>query len=405
MEEFLKAVKITDKVYWVGVIDWNLRNFHGYSTERGSTYNAFLILDEKVTLIDTVKAPFYDQMMARIKSVIDPGKIDYIVSNHSELDHTGALPMAIRDIKPEKLFASPNGQKDLTGQLDLGMDVTIVKTGDSVSIGKNNLAFVQTQMLHWPDSMFTYMTDEKVLFSQDAFGRHYSCSKLFYDEHDRQVMEWEGEKYFANILLPYSKQVLKLIADLPGLNLDIKYVLPDHGPVYRNAEDIARTLELYKTWAEQKPVKRAIVVYDTMWHATERMAASIADGLRSSGVDAEEICIRHSDRSHVITQLSRAGAIVAGSPTLNNNLLPTMADVLTYLRGLKPQNKMGFAFASYGWSGESLKQVNAYLTEMNVELVNEGLSCKYAPSLEVLKQCFEAGRDLGEKLIARADAN
>ena len=405
MDHFLKAVKITDKVYWVGVVDWNLRNFHGYITEHGSTYNAFLVLDEKITLIDTVKAPFYDQMMARIRSVIDPEKIDYIVSNHSEMDHAGALPMAIRDIKPEKLFASPNGEKNLNAQLKLGMEVTVVKTGDSVSIGQDSLSFVQTQMLHWPDSMFSYLSGEKILFSQDAFGRHLASSKLFYDEHEQPIMEWEGEKYFANILMPYSKQLLKLLADFPKLNLDVKYIFPDHGPLLRRPEDIARTFELNKKWAEQKPVKRAVVLYDTMWHATQRMADSIADGIRSTGVEVDEIAIQQSNRSQVATELADAGAIVVGSPTLNNNILPSMADVLTYLRGLRPMNKMGFAFASYGWSGESLKQVNTYLAEMSVELVNEGLSCKYSPDMEMLERCFEAGRELGLKLIAKVDSN
>lgn len=405
MDQFLKAVRITDKVYWVGVIDWTLRNFHGYITEAGSTYNAFLVLDEKITLIDTVKEPFYDQMMARIRSVIDPEKIDYIVSNHSEMDHTGALPQAVRDIRPEKIFASPNGEKNLNAQLKLGMEVTVVKTGDSVSIGKNNLEFVQTQMLHWPDSMFSYLSDEKVLFSQDAFGRHFACAKLFYDEHDPSVMEWEGEKYFANILMPYSKQILKLLEDLPKLNFDIRYILPDHGPLLRRGEDIAHTLERYRAWAEQKPLKRAIVIYDTMWHATERMAASIADGIRSSGVEVEEISVRHSNRSYITTRLSHSGAIVAGSPTLNNNILPTMADVLTYLRGLKPRNKIGFAFGSSGWSGEALKQVATYLAEMDVELINDGIGCRYSPDMDVLQACFEAGRELGTQLIARVDAN
>ncbi len=403
MDEFLKAIKITEKVYWVGVVDWNLRNFHGYTTDHGSTYNAFLVLDEKITLIDTVKAPFFEQMMARISSVIDPAKIDYIVSNHSELDHAGSLPMAVKAIKPEKIFASPMGQKDLTAQLDIGMEIDVVKTGDTVSIGKNQLKFVQTQMLHWPDSMFTYLTDEKVLFSQDALGMHYACTKLYYDEHEPWLMEWEGEKYFANILLPYSSQVLKLLGDLPGLNLDLKYVFPDHGPLIRRGEDLQKILGLYRKWAEQKPAKRVVVVYDTMWHATERMSSSIADGVRNAGVDVVEICMQHSNRSHVITELSRSGAIVVGSPTLNNNLVPAMADVLTYLRGLKPKNKIGFAFGSFGWSGESLKQLNAYLDEINVQKTNDGISCKYSPSKEVLEQCYNAGRELAEKLISIVD--
>lgn len=403
MQEYLKALKISENVYWVGVIDWNIRNFHGYSTERGTTYNAFLVIDEKITLIDTVKEPFYDQMMARISSIIDPSKIDYIVSNHAEMDHSGALPLAVRDIKPEKIFSSQMGQKNLNAQLDIGMEITVVKTGDNVSIGKNELHFIQTPMLHWPDSMVTYLKNEKILFSQDAFGMHLAGGKLFYDEYDTWLLDWEHEKYFANILMTYSGKILQLLQELPEMNLDIAMICPDHGPLIRRQDDISRVLKLHEKWSSQRPEKRVSVIYDTMWEATSRMAASIADGVRSVGVDVEEICMTSSDRSHVATMISRSGAIAVGSSTLNNNLMPSMADVLTYLRGLKPLNKIGFSFGSFGWSGEAVKQLNDYLTEMNVEMINQGLRFKYSPTVEELKQCFDAGVELAQKLIDKIE--
>lgn len=403
MQEYLKAVKVTDNTYWVGAIDWNIRNFHGYATECGTTYNAFLVMDEKITLIDTVKAPFYDQMMARISSVVDPSKIDYIVSNHAEMDHSGALPQAVRDICPEKLFASPMGEKNLNAQLEVGIEITAVKTGDSISIGKNSLSFIQTAMLHWPDSMMTYLSGDNILFTQDAFGMHLSGTRLYYDEYDQSVLDWESEKYFANIIMPYSGKVLQLLKSLPEMKLDVRMFCPDHGPLMRRPEDMARVLGQYAKWARQYPVKRVTVIYDTMWHASERMASSICDGARSVGVDAEEICMRFHDRSYVATMVSRSGAIAVGSPTLNNNLMPTMADVMTYLRGLKPQHKIGFSFGSFGWSGESVSQLNEYLAAMKVEMINEGLLFKYSPTAEELKQCFDAGAELANKLIAKIE--
>lgn len=402
MNQLLRAAKLTEKVYWVGAVDWEIKNFHGYATERGTTYNAYLIIDEKITLIDTVKAQFRDELLARISSVIDPEKIDYIVSNHAEMDHSGCLPDMIKIVKPEKVFASPMGEKNLKAHFGSDLKIDVVKTGDSISLGSDTLSFVETKMLHWPDSMITYLRGEKVLFTQDAFGMHLAGLKLFADEYPDYVIEWEAAKYFANILMLYASPILGVLDALPGLNLDIKFIAPDHGPVWRN--NPGWIIEQYRKWSVQKPEKHAIIVYDTMWESTETMARSIADGVSSTGVDVEIISLQSRERSHVATMALKSGALIIGSSTLNNNLLPSVADILTYLKGLRPLNKIGFAFGSYGWSGEAVKQINEYLQATNVELVCEGVRTKYVPDQTALQACFEAGVVLGNKLIEKIDA-
>lgn len=399
--EYLKAVKISEKVYWVGAIDWNVTDFHGYSTDRGSTYNAFLVLDEKVTLIDTVKAPFKDHLLSRISSVIEPEKIDYIISNHAEPDHSGSLAAIINAVKPEKVFASVAGKKALEMHYSLDIEIDAVKTGDEISIGQDTVKFIETKMLHWPDSMFSYLAGEKMLFSQDAFGMHLAGSKLFANEYDNSLLYWEGQKYYANILLLYSKKIKQLIDKLPELNLDIECVAPDHGPLWRGQQDIAKVISWYSKWAEQPLSNKAVVVYDTMWQSTEKMANAVGEGLRTAGCEVELISMHAKDRSYVATKVAEAGAVLAGSPTLNNCLFPSMADVLTYVKGLRPQNKIGAAFGSFGWSGESVKQIEEYLQAMNVELVAPGLKIKYVPKQDDLEQCFNLGKQVGEELKKR----
>jgi flavorubredoxin len=397
MDELLNAVKITDKVYWVGAIDWNIKNFHGYSTEHGTTYNAYLILDKKITLIDTVKKDFKDEMLARITSIIDVEKIDYIISNHAEMDHSGALPEIIAKSKPQKVFVSALGEKNLKAHFGNDLDLTVVKNGESINIGDNNVSFVETKMLHWPDSMFSYLDKEKILFSQDGFGMHLAGSKLFADEYPEYLLEWEGTKYFANILVPYADKIIALANALPGLNLDIKIIAPDHGPIWR--QNINWIIDKYINWAKQKPEKLAIVIYDSMWESTAMMARALADGIIGAGVPTEIISISSKDRSYIATLALHAGIIAVGSPTLNNNLLPSVADVLTYLRGLRPAKKIGMAFGSFGWSGEAVKQINDYLHDTNIELINDGIRTKFVPDKTVLEECNNAGKLLAEKLL------
>ena len=398
-----KAVKVTDNVWWVGAIDWHLREFHGYRTSRGTTYNAFLVIDEKITLIDTVKAPFFAEMRERIASVIDPEKIDYIVSNHAEMDHSGSLDRAMKEFKAEKLFCSMQGEKALAAHFhDKLPAMEVVKTGDAITLGKNSLAFVETKMLHWPDSMVCYLTGEKVLFSQDAFGMHLAGSERFADEYSDSLLYEEAKKYFANILLLQSAKIIDLLNNLPGLNLDIDFVAPDHGPIWRNG-DHGKILALYREFAEQKPEKRAVVLFDSMWHSTEAMANAIAEGLIQSGIPAELISLHSCERSEAITRIMGTGVLAVGTPTINNNMYPSLGDMLTYMRGLKPKITVGGAFGSFGWSGEGAKQVAEALSNMNIEQPAAPLAVKYVPDSEALAKCVEYGKMLAEALKAKLE--
>lgn len=401
MENYLKAIQITEKVWWVGAIDWNLREFHGYRTARGSTYNAYLVVADKITLIDTVKAPFKDEMMQRIASVIgDPARIDYIISNHAEMDHSGSLPQVMAEVKPEKVFASVMGVKALDAHFRIGSVLTAVKTGDVISLGNMSVTFVETRMLHWPDSMVSYIPEQKILFSQDGFGMHLATDRIFADQNDSAVVEQEMRKYFANILLLYAPQVLKLLEDLPKLNLAIDVIATDHGPIWRG-DQLGRPLELYKKWASQVPENRAVVVYSTMWHSTEKMATAIADGLRSAGTQVKVMSLEANTRSDVATEILCAGALVVGSPTINNQMYPAVADVLCYLKGLRPKNLLGAAFGSFGWSGEAVAQINEQFAAMKLELAAEGLKLKYVPSDADLEKCFGYGAAIGAVLAEK----
>jgi flavorubredoxin len=400
MEGPMQAVKVTDRIYWVGAGDWALRDFHGYTTSRGSTYNAYLVLADKVTLIDTVKAPFMEQMRARIASIIDPSKIQYIVSNHSEMDHSGGLPQAIEWLKPEKVFASTMGQKALVEHFHFDpTTITPVKDGETLSLGNMTLKFVETRMLHWPDSMFTYVPEEQLLFSQDGFGMHLASEQRFADEVDPCILDFEAAKYYANIIMLYSPIVLKTLEKVKQLNIPISVIAPDHGPIWRRKEDIGHILELYTRWGNQKKQNKAVIVYDTMWGSTAKMASVISEALLAGGVKDIKVMPMHgSNRSDVATEVLEAAGLIFGSPTINNQMFPSLADVLCYLKGLKPKNLVGGVFGSYGWSGEAVKDIAQILTEMKVELVGEPLNIKYVPDQAALAQCREFGTRIAEKI-------
>jgi len=395
MENVYEAIKVSDHVYWVGAIDWGIRDFHGYTTKHGSTYNAYLILADKITLIDTVRAPFREELLSRIASVVDPGDINYIVSDHAEMDHSGSLSRIIEEIKPEKVFASVMGTKALKEQFGLEC-ILPLKSGDTLNLENMQLTFMETRMLHWPDSMFSYLKEDRLLFSQDAFGMHLASAERFADLIDTAVLDYEAATYYANILMPFSPQVLKLLEDVKKSGLDIRIVAPDHGPVWRRKIDTI--MGSYAQWARQEPSNKAIVLYDTMWHSTELMARAIEEGLVAGGARVKVMPMASSHRSDAAYEILDAGALVAGSPTLNNNIFPTMADVLTYLKGLRPQNLIGAAFGSYGWSGESPQQIGDMLAEMKVNLVAEPLKVKYVPDGGDLKRCVALGRNVAKKL-------
>ena len=394
-----KAVRVTEDVWWVGAIDWNIRDFHGYTTRRGSTYNAYLVMADKITLVDTVKAPFREEMIARIASVVEPAKIDYIVSNHSEMDHSGCLPEIIAAVKPEKVFASAVGTRTLRELFPLDRELVPVRDGETLSLGNRTLTFMETRMLHWPDSMFSYLNEEQLLFSQDAFGMHLASLERFDDELDPAVLAYEAATYYANILLPYSPLVLKLLEKVAAAGLSFRLIAPDHGPIWR--KDIAGIVERYGKWAAQKPTAKAVVFYATMWHSTEKMARAISEGLAAGGLHVKLLSLDEAHRSDVAYEILDAGAIAVGSPTLNNHLLPNIADILTYLRGLKPKNLVGAAFGSYGWSGEAVKEIEEILASMKIEPAGEGISVKNVPDGGGLQRCCELGLKMAEIVRAR----
>ncbi len=397
-EHILGARKISEHVWWVGAVDWGIRDFHGYATSRGTTYNAYLVMADKVTLIDTVKAPFRQEMMARIASVVAPEKIEYVVSNHSEMDHSGSLPETIAALRPSRVFASKMGAKTLKAHF--GLDgIEAVASGDELDLGNVKLDFLETRMLHWPDSMVSYLGADRLLFSQDGFGMHLASSERFADELDPAVLHQEAAKYYANILLPYSTLVTKLLATVAGMKLDIGVLCPDHGPVWRKGFDV---LGWYGRWAEQKPTRKAVVTYATMWGSTARMAQAIADGLAEAGGTATVMPLGPAHRSDVITELLDAGALLVGSPTINNSMFPSMADFLCYARGLKPRNLVGQAFGSYGWSGEACKQVLGYFDDMGIELVAEPVRVNYVPTAADLVRCRELGLEVASRMKERA---
>ena len=396
MKDIYSAVKVSDHVYWVGAIDWTIRDFHGYTTPHGSTYNAYLVMADEITLIDTVKAPFMDEMLSRIKSIVDPSKIKYIISNHSEMDHTGCLSQVIDLIKPKKVFASVIGSKTLKELFHDQHEITPVKDGETLSLGNMELTFMETRMIHWPDSMFTYLAKDQLLFSQDAFGMHWATQERFADELLAANLEYEAATYYANIVLPYSAVVLKALDKVAASGWKIKIIAPDHGPIWR--KDLGVIIELYKKWALQKPTVKAVVVYGTMWHSTEKMARAISESLAGAGVKVKLLSMNETHRSEVVYEVLDAGALIVGSPTLNNNILPQMADVMTYLKGLKPSNLIGAAFGSYGWSGESVKDLEGMLKEMKVGIAAEAVSVKNVPDSGILEKCAELGRTIGEEL-------
>lgn len=394
----LTAIPVAPGIYWVGAIDWAVRNFHGYTTHRGTTYNAYLIMDEKITLIDTVKKGFEHELLERIASVIDPSKIDYIISDHSEPDHSGTLREVVATVKPEKVFASTVGQKTLARHFgDIGIPVTAVKDGERLSLGKRTVAFMETRMLHWPDSMFSYLVEDRILFSQDAFGMHLATTERFDDELPWDLLERMSSDYYANIITLYSPHVAKLLEKVAAAGLSFSMVLPDHGPIWRDMTRFGKMAENYKRWSSRKLERKAVVLYDTMWHATEEMARYIADGIVANGVKAEVMPLGSCSRSDVASMMIDAAALVAGSPTLNNNVYPSLADALTYLRGLKFGTPVGAVFGSYGWSGEGTAQLKEYLASMNCAVIGE-VRTQYVPDAATLAACRELGLSVAAKV-------
>jgi len=391
------AIEVKEDVYWVGAVDWDIRDFHGYSTDKGTTYNSFLVMDEKITLFDTVKKDLMGQLLHNISKIVDPSKIDYIIVNHVEVDHSGSLPEIMSIIRPEKILCSPMGKNILQRHFHRDdWPYEAVETGKTISLGKKTVQFIETKMLHWPDSMFSYLKEDRLLISSDAFGQHWATSERFDDEVDLSELFRHAAKYYANILLPLSSLVAKLLSKVKEMGLDIDIIAPDHGLIWRT--HAMKIIEAYDDWSQQKWKQKALVIYDTMWHSTDAMARAIADGLIQEGISVKMMNLQANHRSDIMTELLDARAVVLGSPTLNNGILPRMADMLSYMKGLRPSNKIGAAFGSYGWSGEAVKLINQAMEEMRFKIVDPGIKINFVPTHEELEQCAALGRKIGKAI-------
>ena len=378
----MKAVQINEGIYWVGALYWHVRNFHGYTTDRGATYNAYLIMDEKITLIDTVKAPFAAEMLERISDVVDPAKIDYIISNHVEMDHSGALPKLLKVCPNATIVtSSPNGIKGLTAHYG-DYSYQPVKSGDSLSIGKRTLSFVSTPMLHWPDNMVVYCPEERALFSNDAFGQHYCTSCRFDDETDLAITLFEAKKYYANIVMCYGSQAAGAWKIVKELNPEM--IIPGHGVIWRS--HVAEILDAYEKWSTKAPETGALVVFDSMWNSTESIARAIAEGFSCKGVPVKLVDLKTEHISNIIPFVLDCKYIAVGSPTLNNNMMPNVAAFLCYLKGLSPKNREAFAFGSYGWGGQSVGQVEEELVKCGFNICMDKIRIQYVPSREQLEE-------------------
>lgn len=394
MKKVLKKVELKPEIYWVGGIDWDIRNFHGYETPRGTTYNAYLIIDEKITLVDTVKHYKFDEMISRIKEIIDPSKIDYIISNHVEMDHSGSIPKIKKLCPKAKVVTSTRGEKGLKKHYKEDHNYKVVKSGETLSIGKRTLHFVHIPMIHWPDSMVTYIPEEKLLLPNDAFGQHIASSERFDDEIDWGILKEEAAKYYANIVMPYGDQVVKALEVVGKLEIDM--VAPSHGIIWRSK--IPKILEEYKKWANFEPENKALIIYDSMWGSTEKLAYSLFEGLEESGTPVSIRNLNDTHMSDIITEVLTSKLICLGSPTLNNGMMPTMGGFLTYLKGLRPRNKTCFVFGSYGWGGQAVKEIEKMMEPLSWEYPENSVNINYIPEEKDLKNMKEIGKKLGDKI-------
>lgn len=394
----MKPVELAKDIFWIGAVDYNKRNFHGYSrSPRGTTYNSYLVRDEKNVVFDTVDNDYAGTMFCRLAKLMPLDKVDYIVVNHTEKDHAGALCQLVERCKPEKIITSTIGKRFMEAQFDTtGWPIEVVKTGDVINIGKRNIHFVETRMLHWPDSMVSYIPEDKLLISNDAFGQNIATSYRYADEHDQGDFVRAIKEYYYNIVLPYSPQVLKTLPIVESLDIDM--IAPDHGLIHRGEKSVKFIVDMYRQLAEQKPQQRAMVIYDTMWHSTEKMAYAVCSGLEEAGVPTRLMSVKSNHHSDVMTELASCGAVIAGSPTHNNTIMPLMASTLTYMKGLRPQNRVGGAFGSYGWSGESAKVLHEMLASMGMDMPADFVKCNWTPRHEALRACVELGKTVGEAL-------
>jgi len=392
-------VVLKEGVNWVGVVDWNIRDFHGYITSRGSTYNSYLISDEKIALVDTVKINFCNELIEHISELTSLEKIDYLIVNHVEMDHSSSLPVIAKLAKNAKIIASQRGKDALIEHYGADFNVVeTVKTGDELKLGKRTLRFLEAPMLHWPDSMFTYIVEDKILMPNDAFGQHFASSGRFDDEVDKCALMEEAATYYANILMPFAPLITRKIQEVVQMGIPIEMIAPSHGIIWR--KDPSKIINAYLDWSSGAAKQKAVVVFDTMWGSTDKMARAIADGITSGDVEVKLLKLRATDNTDVVTEILEAKAVVVGSPTLNNQMFPTVGSFLTYITGLKPKGKLWSFFGSYGWGGGAVKGMVETAKKAGFEVLEPGIEVKYVPDQEDLKKCFEFGQQIAVKIKA-----
>jgi len=390
--------KITSDIYWTGYIDWDLRNFHGYETPVGSTYNAYLIIDEKPTLIDTVKHYGADEMISRIKEIIDPAKIQYIISNHTEMDHSGSIDKLLELCPNAEIVCSPKGEEELKMHFKKDWKFRVVNTGDELNIGKRKLKFLLMPMVHWPDSMATYSPQDKILFPNDAFGQHRASSERYVDEYGSDIIMEDAAKYYANIVMPYGNQVLKVLDAIKDLAIDV--IAPSHGLIWRQKQDIEAIVAAYKKWANYETENKVLIIYDTMWHSTRQMATRFQELVDKAGIAVKMIGLQEAHISDIVTDVLTARVVLFGTPILNNRMLPTMAALLMYLKGLKTKNRFALTFGSYGWSKIGFKEFEESIKDAGFELLAEGKYVQFVPGdddINKLEECLPLIQERIEK--------
>lgn len=402
----MNAKELVPGVYWVGAIDWNLRDYHGY-TLPGTTYNAYLVVgEEKTALIDTCYPGFEDQVLGRVASIIDPKKIDVIVANHVEVDHSGGLPKIAKMLPGVPIYCTEIAVKGFARHYNTkDWNLNVVKTGDKIDLGKKTLVFLEAPMLHWPDSMFTYLAEEKILFPNDAFGQHVASSERFDDELGKDVALGHAKKFFANLIIPLAPKVLKKLGEVGDLGLEIKMVAPSHGVIWRSyAADI---LNAYVDWSHGVSKDKVTIVYDTMHGATDTMAKALADGAMDGGLEVKVCLLKDGryegcHRSDIVTEMLDSKALLVGSPTLEDEVLPTVAGFLSYIRGLRPgrltQKKVGFAFGSHGGHGGAVKQITDDLKTAGIDVIEDGIEVYFRPDVGEREACYKAGLALAERV-------
>jgi len=387
--------KINEKVTWVGKVDWELKSFHGheYSTNKGSSYNSYLIRDEKNVLIDTVWLPYDREFVRNLKKEIDLKEIDYIIINHSEIDHSGALPELMREIPDTPIYCTANGAKIIKGHFHRDWNFVTVKTGDTLNIGESTLTFIEAPMLHWPDSMMTYMSGVNILFSNDAFGQHYATESLYNDMVDKCELYYEALKYYANILTPFSRFVVKKIEEVLSFNLPVNMICTSHGVIWKH--EPVQIIEKYLEWANNYKENQIILIYDTMWNSTRIMAEAIAEGIKQADpqVTVKLYNASKEDKNDIITEIFKSKAILIGSPTVNNGLMHSIGGLLEMVKGLKFKEKKAAAFGSYGWSGESVKLLTEKLKDCGFEVVTEGMLSLWFPDKDEINSLIKFGKN------------